>query len=341
MNDPSEKTKIIVVGGKPRSGTGLLRNLLGSHPGLSMFDTDWAILNVLPKLRSFTGIDEIKSTEDYDRVFNKILNQHPFVSKWELHPDELKPFYQAYPIAWHSVFFMMVEAKAAQDPNRVVVVKSPTLEGHFQAIQTGFQDRPIEPYFIYSLRDPKSCYLSHRRGWTKKSKRNKLNLINWCGRWLSSVETIRDHKQQNRLRLYIAQFEKIIGDPLGEAKALCRFLGLEDHAETMVEMKGLGDDSSYDNKNVPYKKGGVLDLSQRPSDPLATQEILWLQLCYDRVGNELGYETPAEFSGASSGRQLQFVEQQLALEQLRTSQIFKLTVPLLIKRVWRSFRSFI
>lgn len=240
----------IFVGGAQRSGTSLVRSILGSHSKVAFFPYD---LKLWTRYRDeFSDLD-VSLSSVQDHVINSILCDEKVVIAADV--PSLKSIRKALkensgtPRSVEEVFDAFLSAYAQRRNCELWGLKTPWNEFHAADILDFFSDA----VFVHVIRDPRKSALSamhvdggswfydpalHIRRWKKSANSALLNSKRFGNRYL------------------VIRYEDLISDPRGTVKALVDSIGL-DYEQGMEN--GLGQ-PGWDGSNssfTPAKSGGL------------------------------------------------------------------------------------
>lgn len=253
MNPPGSK-KIIFIVGNSRSGTTMMRRVLGNHPDIYM----------LEELHFF---EQLWSTEDIGREISKekaatlasrllFIQRDGYLTELDIekYKGEAEKIVAAITgkIYSHEVLraFLFYETQLHQ--KTIPCEKTPQDVFYIGEILSLFQSAKI----INMVRDPRGVMLSQKRKWQRKNmgavfmtrkeqRRLKINYhpITISKLWNASVRNALKFK--THIQVHHVIFEKLVNESEPEIKRLCRFLEIEFTPE-MLQIPQVGSSNEAD-----------------------------------------------------------------------------------------------
>jgi hypothetical protein len=329
---------LIVTTGCQRSGTTLLHRLLSGHPRIHSVMTDWGVVyDKYDYLAKLTGIRQPTSQQEMIKVLDTLLN-HSHFQKWGLKVDDVAEFVDRFDPNWDGVFLSMVAAAQNANGNGLVALKRPESEEHLPRLKTLFDEieRPIR--FIYCVRHPFDVYLSwkHRAYCWEGRDAPDTQPIVWCSNWLNSVFGILCAQFTFPDHVRVVRFEDLTANPREEVSQLCKFLGLQDCAEQMIEhLDEYEPESSFkDTADMTRVAGGIRDVVSRPRHGLEAAEAdVICQLCGPRA-SMFGYDL-----GAPQRDRRRHLMYQMQMETVPTTTMLRNAARIIFRRMWFRFAS--
>ena len=277
----------IFVGGLPRSGTSLMRDIIGSHPDVTMYPTElplWRIIAV-----QFAR-EDLSRRETRARLVGALVN-HPRMSQAGivLDPGAILSALDGEPVVTVGVVFSHLMRQYARQQNRPRWgVKDPLNEFHADCI---FAELP-RASIVHMIRDPRDVVTSQRGRWGAAAQ----HVVSTTDAWRCSAALAR---QRGRARGYVTvRYEDLVADPPAIVQRVCEGVGL-DYRPAMLERSGRS--RSWSAAWDP-ELAGRTDIYEgavaRHRRQLPAADACFIQL---RAGREMahwGYATPPLALGA-------------------------------------------
>lgn len=270
----SEQGKIIFIVGNSRSGTTMMRRVLGNHPDVYM----------LEELHFF---EQLWSTDDKNRILGHtaavtLASRLLFIQRdgYLSTPDTSKHKAEAEqlvdkmttPLYPHEVLRAFLFHETLRNGKTIPCEKTPQDVFYIAEILELFPDARI----VNMVRDPRGVLLSQKRKWqrrtmgagfmTKKEQRRlRINYhpITISKLWNSSIRAAAKFKDHAQVHHVI--FEHLVNDSEKEVHALCQFLGIDFHAH-MLQIPQVGSSNEADKPDAfgikteragNWEKGGL------------------------------------------------------------------------------------
>ena len=282
--DPPRVPRIFIVGSE-RSGSNLLRTLLGNHSRLEApvaphyFDS-WRG----PLLRSYGDLRKEKNAVFLAEDMLEYAN-HPFNS-WDLTLDAPKAVAEHGPQDFWAIFDMLYMAKAGKHGKPGYVCKGNHLFNYAFQIRTAWPDAT----FLYLYRDPRD----HCASW----KKNPIHLfIVWDSirKWEREQRQCLELMKSHGIAMHVMRYEDLIADaPAEMAKALthcglpveaaCFQTDGRKHADEAKRM------AQWKNLDKPIIK----ENARKYATELTLDEIRMIETKVGDLMDELGYACDTE-----------------------------------------------
>ena len=230
----------IFVGGLPRSGTSLMRDILGSHPDVAMF------LGELPLWRELASAHAGRSlarAADRDALIRDLVT-HPRMQHAQMTLDggALAAALAREPaVSLGTVFAHALRQYARREGKPRWGVKDPRNEFHADQILAEFPAARV----VHMLRDPRDVIASQRAMWGSRAQ----HIVSTTHDWRRSAALARRHQAVHRGSYAVVRYEDLVLDPARVVRDLCRTLDL-DYRPAMLDLagkprwpEGEGDDS--------------------------------------------------------------------------------------------------
>jgi Sulfotransferase family len=240
--------KPIFLGGLHRSGTSLLRGILGSHPDVAIYPSDlplWTQFYEQYRTQNLNSWETRKQLLDEINAHPKAENLIGLIDKVE---DNLNQLSNKRSINFGVIVEQLLREYAKAQGRSRWGLKTPYNEFFADAIFSTYPKAKI----VQILRDPRDVAVSiQSRGWSKTLKKT-------CKEWKQSVRLARSHSQ-NYSGSYIAiQYEQLVSDPETIVRQVCQVVEL-DYSPDLLQMEGQqgwrGSNSHFDD--IGYKKQGI------------------------------------------------------------------------------------
>lgn len=265
----------ILMGGAQRSGTSLMRSILGSHSDVAFFPYDLRLWTRY--MDEFKGVDVVL-TENQDRVIQAILSDEkvviaPDVPSLSSVRKVLDQNLQA-PETLAQIFDAFLRAYANNRGRKLWGLKTPWNEFHAKDILNSFQDA----VFIHMIRDPRKSALSaiyaDGGSWFYDPGLH-------IRRWKESAELAQVHSQEFGSRYFVIRYEDLAAKPKDTVQKLVASLGLPYQEDMEL---GLGQ-PGWDGSNSSFTRVPSLKSStRRPSLPFDL-EILYSRKLSDQMAH--------------------------------------------------------
>lgn len=216
----------ILVGGIPRSGTSLMRDILGSHPDVAMFPAELPFWRVLAA--DFAGQDPGRR-DVQQRVVDAIVS-HPRMRQAGIGLDVeavLRALAAEPPGTLGAVFAQAMREYARQAGRPRWGVKDPLSEFYAEII---FADLPAAA-MVHMIRDPRDVVASQRAMWGAEAP----HVVSTTDRWRRSAALARRRTRGRAARYVAVRYEELVADPPGVVCRVCDVVGLAYRPE-MLEL---------------------------------------------------------------------------------------------------------
>ena len=240
----------LVIGGLQRSGTSLLRAILGSHSEISIYQWDLVLLTKFSKIYS----DKVLNTNTRKELISDVINHSKQkAADTNLHENDFKHLINlesSSPDFFFEFYSNFLSLYLKKTKGSYVGLKTPENEFFAPIIYKNFP----KTKFIQVIRNPLDIavslkriksdvwggsvnYFSHIQKWKKSVERSKINSILYPNQYLT------------------IKYEELISNPSEIVIKICKFLNV-DFQEEMLNMKDhpgwKGSNSSFQNENKEY-----------------------------------------------------------------------------------------
>ena len=246
--------KIIFIVGNSRSGTTMMRRVLGNHSNIYMLEE----LHFFEQLWSTSDKHTVISQEEAQTLASKLLfiQRDGYLSamsidKYQSEAQEIIKNIKG-DIFPHSVLNAFLFFETRKHDKSIPCEKTPQDVFYIGEILELFPGAKI----VNMVRDPRGVMLSQKRKWkrramgakflTKKEQRRlKINYhpITISKLWNSSIRAAAKYKDHPQL--HTMYFEKMVNDSQIEIKNLCQFLEI-DFSENMLMIPQVGSSNEAD-----------------------------------------------------------------------------------------------
>jgi len=286
----SKQPLVVLVTGPGRSGTTLLRDMLGSHPDLHAVTTEWTPYNRGQELAKLARVHGPRSIDDLRRLAGAMSGHHQF-GQWNLTAEEIEPYLSAVPVSREGLFLALVQALTEKIKPRCLVLKWVCSEHLYPRIKELLEGAGMRTRFLYIVRQPLDAYSSWKhRGGRWRLRTGQAEPVRWCATWLQTTGRALEVQGQLGAQFHLLRYEDLVSSPLGVARELCEFLRIDDHADTMVRLEGVRSNTSFPGSTPAA--GGVRDLTSRSRPPLSSGELAILAGACRSRAQAFGYELP-------------------------------------------------
>jgi hypothetical protein len=282
----------IFVGGMPRSGTSLMRDILGSHPDVAMF------FGELPLWRELAAAHAGRSlarAADRDALIRDLAT-HPRMRRAGMTLDSAalaKALAEESAVSLGTVFAHALRQYARREGKPRWGVKDPRNEFHADQI---FAELPAARV-VHMLRDPRDILASQRAMWGSRAQ----HIVSTTHDWRRSAALAQRHQAVHRGSYAVVRYEDLVIDPARVVRDVCRTLDL-DYQPAMLDLagnplwsEGPGDDSRPAGPSTAISAGRV----GRHLRDLAPGEARYVEWRARREMDAWGY---ARATPASGGR---------------------------------------
>lgn len=235
----------ILIGGLQRSGTSLVRAIVGSHSRISIFQLD---LEFWTKFYRIYGRRPL-TLKEKQRLIRDVI-KHPKHQNTDIRFSE-SDFTDSLDFSSKDFFFDFYESFLSKYSQRtkgdLVGLKTP--ENEF--LSKMLLEKYPKLKFIQVLRNPLDAAVSLTKI-KKDSWGGSVNYFAHIRKWKESISIAESNLQAFPDRYLLVKYEDLLNDPQVEVKRICTFLEIEFENE-MLEMKGhpgwTGSNSSFGAEN--------------------------------------------------------------------------------------------
>ncbi|MCW3846631.1 sulfotransferase [Sphingomonas sp. LB-2] len=278
----------LFIGGPHRSGTGMVRAILGSNSQLAL----------PPKEYQFFDTPPVRGNDDWARAPETVLAailDWPKLREWGLAPGSAEAMLAASDRSPGAIYAAPLRAYAAAAGKPRFGEKTPYLERRFETLLAWFGPGLR---FVQLIRDPIPTYVSlcHQGG-----ARQVIDPLRFARSWRSSALRGLDHARRFPAQFMLVPYEEFTQAPAAWTRRLCDFAGLPHEIEAMLAMKDFARkrNSSF-GEDAP---GGTNHVGEPAGHPAPSRLDAWiiaheLGPLRDGIGGLADEELPLDLIGA-------------------------------------------
>lgn len=246
-----DKCKLI-IGGPNRSGTSLLRSMVGSHSQVSTPHLE-------TKLHYHIRNQAIKNSSDVDYgVILKTILELPKIKSLDLDSNLVQNKFTLYGNNEQSIYFAILENLAEKNNKPFYAEKTTYNEHYFETYYRWFGD---SLRFVYIIRDPLNTFASliNYRGIPRA-----VDPVSWSEEWNNSVTKALKIKKVHPKQVMLIKYEDLVKKPIDLATSLCDFMGLKLDVDKMISLHDFPhhDNTSFSKVNPDREMNPIKDKSQ-------------------------------------------------------------------------------
>lgn len=226
----TENFSQIIIGGLQRSGTSLIRAVVGSHPDIAIFQWD---LPLWIKFYPIYGGGKLSQTKA-KQLIREVLNHHKTKStNMDFNENYfIKYIEEEQDWSFSEVYQLFLGYYLEQTERKYIGLKTPYNEFHTEAI---FKHFP-QTKFIHVLRSPLDAAVSLTEA-KKKWWGGRVNYYAHIYHWQQSAQIAAHNLQAFPNRYFVLKYEDFILNPEQLTHEICDFLEVE-YSSKMLEMNG-------------------------------------------------------------------------------------------------------
>jgi Sulfotransferase family len=267
----------VFIGGANRSGTSLVRQLVGSHPEIALPQTEFEFFKRVAIPRRALSAGELHELVD------EILAL-PKVAAWGLARGPVIR-HASTDASARGVFVALLRAYADALRKPRFGDKTTGNERYLRTFDRWFGKRYA---FVHVLRHPVPTFASSR--WYGRIERS-LDPEVWAGEWARSALIALHAARARGDRYVVVRYEDLVRDPERELRRICSCASLE-YDGRMVTMADFTerDNSSFDNASASYD--GLIRTSDTTDRAawIPTDELALLKQTCRRAAALVGYD---------------------------------------------------
>ena len=240
-------SKFIVIGGNPRSGTNLMRRIVGSHSQIAIPPAEFQFFNQLARGKT---VEEILSNSRLE--------------KWGV---DLASYNNDDPAA---AYTGILESYTKNLGKIIPGEKTPSNEFYYTDIKESLKDYDLK--FIHMVRNPFDVMASykHMRAMKGSSELNKIG--GQIRNWVHSVSLAIERADADPDHYMFVRYEDLAGEPAPTTKLLCEYIGVEFEQDRML---GLADFAEHrDNTSFATAPGPAHDRHESIKAPVSRKSYL-------------------------------------------------------------------
>ena len=205
--------KFVVIGGAPRSGTNLVRRIIGSHSRIAIPPGEFQFFTRLSRGRTVEQVLERERLKKWDIDFT------PYV---ERDPGE--------------VFVRVLETYTQQAGKEIPGEKTPFNEFFYGEIKEALKGYELK--FVHVVRNPLDVMASYKHMRSLRQEENyDLNDIAVHTRnWQRSLMLGLARAHQEPEHYYLLRYEDLASRPVENTRKLCNFLDVDFEEERMLQL---------------------------------------------------------------------------------------------------------
>jgi hypothetical protein len=281
----------IFVGGMPRSGTSLMRDILGSHPDVAMFPGE------LPLWRELAWVHagrNLARAEHRDALIRDLVT-HPRMRHAGMTLDgvELAAALAGEPaVSLGTVFAHALRQYARREGKPRWGVKDPRNEFRTNLILAELPAARI----VHMLRDPRDVLASQRAIWGARAQ----HIVSTTHDWRRSAALARHHQAVHRGSYAVVRYEDLVTDPARVVHELCRMLDL-DYDPAMLDLARQPPESGDSRTAEPSGAISAGSVGRHLRD-LASGEATYVEWRARREMDDWGYGRVTPVAAAGRAR---------------------------------------
>ena len=214
----------VLIGGVGRSGTNLLRRIVGSHPQIAVPPSESGFFEQYRRGRT---VGEILAGESLRR--------------WDV---DLTPYHGlSHPEAFRQALAGYAEHCGKAIPGE----KTPQNEFHYDLIRDWLQDDDVR--FLHIVRNPLDMVASYKHAPFRGRDRGRLvDVASRCELWRRSVSLGLARAYADPASYHLVRYEDLTADPVETTRRLCAFLGVAFEARmlTLSDYAPRGNNTSFE-----------------------------------------------------------------------------------------------
>jgi hypothetical protein len=274
------KRKPTFIVGSERSGTNLLRRILGTHSDVSAphpIESSFpaSSFNPVPAKKSSTFVRDI--------LINMYYSHHALIEVIDVN-DVVK---QIDDCSLYSLQQRLYEAFASASDSSTWVSKWPSNIKHIESIDRHYDS----PRYIHLVRDCRDNVLSK-----KNNEAGSFHPYFSAQTWRDEQKKILNFTDETDSTVHLIRYEDLLDDPEASVRSLCESLGLSFepemllYYETDVAEKEAQNHHAFENLNSPIKS----DNYNKFRDGLTDDEIIITEKIAGEYLEQLGYSLVTE-----------------------------------------------
>ena len=229
MAGSGNRRRFLLIGGMPRSGTTLVKTIVGSHSRISIPPGDFPYAE-----RAVTGLG-------VEKIFT-IFRKKETWKLWAVQ-DFSSIFNLEHGAAFRSTLIRYADALGKDIPG----AKAPFSEFYLDQYEDWLSGDELR--FLYMLRNPFDNLASLKHSHIHKDWQNFEDLLDVHARnWLRSVSIALAREWSDPQRFLVLRYEDLVDDPVQHGNTICRFLGVDFEEASMLNRS----DYAYHDTNTSF-----------------------------------------------------------------------------------------
>lgn len=216
MSDPLIDRPVF-IGGPHRSGTGMLRAILGSNSQLAV------------PVKEYQFFSRLSPSGDAVRDLRAVLDW-PKVREWALPVPDAGAMLGGTDGSLKAVYAAPLRAYAAAMGKPRFGEKTPYLERHFDTLRNWFG---ADMRFVQIIRDPLPTFVSLSR---MDAVRRAVNPVTFARAWRASALRGLDFAARFPDQFLLVPYEAFVSDPAKWTQQICDFCALPPEIDAMLAM---------------------------------------------------------------------------------------------------------
>ncbi len=277
---------LVIIGGINRSGTSLMRQLIGSHSRIAIPPTEFEFFKKLD-----IETNKSMSDQEFKSALDRLLSLTK-IKMWGLDEKEVRLSATGIEPNWRNLFILTLDGYRHKLNKDIIGEKTTYNELHLKTFDEWFNDNYK---FIHLVRNPVNTFASNKY---YNGKIHKIDPVTWSLNWIQSVKIGMTRWVSKPSQHILVRFENLITRQEETLKNICNFLGLELELERMLSMCDFQtkDNSSFRDKKEKKKNSIKKDGIDRLSKLTSYERNTLLEIC-GPLAELLGYDTSAWVQG--------------------------------------------
>lgn len=262
--------RLVLIGGVPRSGTNLVRRIIGSHSEIAVPPAEFQFLGQYAKGKSVTEI-----------LANKRLK------RWDIDLSDLCS-------RGHREAFICALVRYAEHVGKTIPCdKSPLNEFYYDIAQEWVNGAELK--FVHMVRNPFDVMASYKHSTIRGDDRYKAypGILAHCRNWNRSVSMGLARAHYNPQGYYLLKYEDLAIDPVRITSELCSFLGVGFEKERMLSLAdyaGHRDNTSFPQEHSrQHESYAAIRQPKSEKHLLTTSELHTVSSICGELAKALGY----------------------------------------------------
>jgi hypothetical protein len=271
------KKRFVLIGGVSRSGTSLVRRVIGSHSRIAITPREFKFFSQLEDGASVAQILARESLKEWNTDFSGLHSLEP-----------------------REAFVTALLRYAEETGKEIPGDKTPHYEFHYDLVRKWLQGYDLR--FLQVVRNPLDVMASYKHARFRRERRGEaFNIAARCQEWQRSTFLGLARTYSDPRGYHLVKFEDLTSDPVGVTRRLCAFLGVAFEEERMLNLVdfALYDNTSFDPTSDRGHHGrAIRKLESRKHHLTDSEKTTVASLCGELAG-ALGYDAD-EFTHPSS-----------------------------------------